>query len=411
MTTALERLTAGYWNADLKTLANPGGLTGPGAVRLNWPLVLADIAEVAEDAGAAAVLTAAMAAQFANSPATIGASATPMSISAAGTVLNPVLSAGKAWVPGMQLLFPRDPPNQATRFLARLDAYDPVTGASTVTVAASEGAGGPFNDWSVSVTAPPMNTATDTFNVTKNLRLTGEIAPAALAADQNDWNPAGLAAAAVVKASGTADRTVTGLAAGGLGDLKILENTGAYNLTLAAQSAASAAANRFDLATDLVVRAKQLVLLRYDGAASRWRVMGVTAATAAEIRAGSGAHAFMTAPEMYAALAEVALAYSGANIVTAGDAAPDLSKFYNAAITITQNSTLPNPTNAPPGKSGRIRFTVGGAGGYTLACGGNWDFEDNLAPTIPSSVGAVFYLDFDVVSASIIRARVSRVWG
>ncbi|WP_420134396.1 DUF2793 domain-containing protein [Rhodopseudomonas sp.] len=104
----------------------------------------------------------------------------------------------------------------------------------------------------------------------RGLSLTGVLAPPPLAADQNDYAPAGLGAAAVLQLSATAARAITGLAGGTEGRVLTLINVGGSSLTLRDDSAASAAANRFSLGGNLVIPAKQAALLRYDGSAARW---------------------------------------------------------------------------------------------------------------------------------------------
>lgn len=141
------------------------------------------------------------------------------------------------------------------------------------------------------------------------------------------------------------------------------------------------------------------------------RTLTVTAAGAAEYRAMTDNTKAFTAAGVAAGEAEVTLGYSGANIVTSGDAAPDMADFTNAVITLTQNSTLPNPTNAVAGKTGRIRVVVGGSGGYTLGFGSAWDFEETNLPTASTTVGYEDYIDYDVVSSTKIRARYSKRWG
>lgn len=111
-------------------------------------------------------------------------------------------------------------------------------------------------------------------------RQSGDIAPAALAADVNDYNPTGLSTASVIRqaSSGAVNRNVTGLAGGSDGRVISFFNisdVAAETITLTHEDAASAAANRFhlpNLANYLISRAS-CVQLWYDPALSRWRVM------------------------------------------------------------------------------------------------------------------------------------------
>jgi hypothetical protein len=106
------------------------------------------------------------------------------------------------------------------------------------------------------------------------LSLVSDISPAALAADQNDWNPTSLSTSQVIRASAsTTGIDLTGLAGGADGRLLMLFNVGAtYSLTLKDENASSTAANRFALGKDLELPPSGCALLLYDATSSRWRV-------------------------------------------------------------------------------------------------------------------------------------------
>lgn len=112
---------------------------------------------------------------------------------------------------------------------------------------------------------------------TKDLAFTPAIMPAALAAgNTNDYNPAGLASSSRVRqATNAANSVLTGLASQNDGEVRIIENLGPGTLTFAAESAGSAAVNRFTLpsATDLVVAIGGTLIVIYDVASSRWRAI------------------------------------------------------------------------------------------------------------------------------------------
>jgi hypothetical protein len=105
------------------------------------------------------------------------------------------------------------------------------------------------------------------------LALSGVIAPATITANQNNYAPAGLAAASVLQLSTDAARSVSGLGAGADGRVLCVINVGSQPLTLLDESASSGAANRFTLAGNLTLSGKQSVLLRYDGTAARWQAI------------------------------------------------------------------------------------------------------------------------------------------
>ncbi len=115
----------------------------------------------------------------------------------------------------------------------------------------------------------------DTGNVTlpRGLSLTGVISSAQITADQDDYAPAGLAAASVLQISADAPRGISGLAGGGEGRCLTVINVGSQPVTLLNESASSSASNRFSLNDSLVMSAKQAVILRYDGTAARWQAI------------------------------------------------------------------------------------------------------------------------------------------
>lgn len=104
----------------------------------------------------------------------------------------------------------------------------------------------------------------------RGLSLGGVISPAQITANQNDYNPAGIASASVLQISSDASRTISGLAGGGEGRIVCVLNVGSQSITLLDESGSSSAANRFTLGGNLVIAPKQASILRYDGAASRW---------------------------------------------------------------------------------------------------------------------------------------------
>lgn len=111
--------------------------------------------------------------------------------------------------------------------------------------------------------------------LTGTLTLTGTVTPAQIAADVNDYAPAGAAAATRLRlSSDQAGRLFTGLAGGADGRLVLLQNVGAFPLRLVDQAAASIAANRLALGGDYELAAGASVALDYDASVSRWRPVG-----------------------------------------------------------------------------------------------------------------------------------------
>lgn len=104
--------------------------------------------------------------------------------------------------------------------------------------------------------------------------LTGDITPAAIGANQDNYNPAGLASADVLRLEATgAARSITGLAGGADGRILLLHNIGtSYGIYLVAESTGSSAGNRF--ADTLLIPPRQSALIQYDATSSRWRIFG-----------------------------------------------------------------------------------------------------------------------------------------
>lgn len=111
-----------------------------------------------------------------------------------------------------------------------------------------------------------------TFDVTQQFRLSGDITPATITADQDNYNPPGLDTAGVLRlASDANNRTLTGLADGADGRILVLINIGATTIILSNQNTASAAANRFEFGADVEIAAAESKAIIYDATASRWR--------------------------------------------------------------------------------------------------------------------------------------------
>lgn len=118
-----------------------------------------------------------------------------------------------------------------------------------------------------------IDPATGNLTLPRGLALSGVISPATLTADQDDYDPAGLSACAVLQLSADAPRAVSGLAGGAEGRVLVALNVGSAAITLRDGSPSSVAANRFAFGGDIVLGAKQAAMLRYDGTAGRWFVI------------------------------------------------------------------------------------------------------------------------------------------
>lgn len=120
-------------------------------------------------------------------------------------------------------------------------------------------------------------------NVSEAFFLTGDISPAQLVANTNNWAPTGFSTTAAVRFSTDAARNITGLAGGADGRVIILHNIGSFNAVLTNNDAASTAANRFLFGGDVTLLPGYSITLRYDSTASLWRAI-----TSASSGAGGG---------------------------------------------------------------------------------------------------------------------------
>lgn len=112
-----------------------------------------------------------------------------------------------------------------------------------------------------------------------SLRISSVLSPAQITANQNDYNPAGLASAIQLRLTSDAPRTITGIAAnanytnaGVGGRLHLIQNVGSFSITLANESASSTAANRFSIGADLTIQPNESAAIIYDGDSQRWRL-------------------------------------------------------------------------------------------------------------------------------------------
>jgi hypothetical protein len=100
------------------------------------------------------------------------------------------------------------------------------------------------------------------------------LSPDAITGDQNDYNPAGLVDATVVRISSNDIWTITGVATGANGRLVRFWNIGAFDIILSNENTLSSAANRLHLpgGVNLRIRPDSATTLVYDVVTSRWRV-------------------------------------------------------------------------------------------------------------------------------------------
>src|SRR3954470_1713451 len=96
----------------------------------------------------------------------------------------------------------------------------------------------------------------------QSVTLSGQLSPASIGSSQNDYNPANLSTASVLRLTASTPVNITGLAAGADGRMITVINIGTNAIVLKNDDGAtSTAANRFALTGDLTLAAKQSAIL------------------------------------------------------------------------------------------------------------------------------------------------------
>jgi hypothetical protein len=135
------------------------------------------------------------------------------------------------------------------------------------------------SDWNADHTVADLVT-------TGKTALQGDISPAQLTANTDDWAPTGLAGASIIRFSTDASRNITGLTGGEDGRVIVLINVGSNNAVLM-HDVTSTAANRFFCPNnvDFTLGPKDVVVIEYDATDSRWRVSTSVAAMTGHVAA------------------------------------------------------------------------------------------------------------------------------
>lgn len=131
--------------------------------------------------------------------------------------------------------------------------------------------------------ARPASFGANHADLRRSVRFSGTASPPQITADQNDYNPADLATVSYLRLQpDTTGHILTGLAGGAEGRVVIIRVTD-FDLTLAHESTASAAANRFDLPgnADLSIKDDEVAGFRYDAITSRWYLIFSTSTATA----------------------------------------------------------------------------------------------------------------------------------
>lgn len=103
----------------------------------------------------------------------------------------------------------------------------------------------------------------------------GTISPSSISTQQDDYAPAGIAAATSIRITPGADVDITGISASQTaGRTLLLQNIDTtYIVTLKDQDANSTAANRFLFGADMVIYPLRSLAIEYDAVSSRWRTL------------------------------------------------------------------------------------------------------------------------------------------
>jgi hypothetical protein len=214
--------------------------------------------------------------------------------------------------------------------------------------------------------------------------LSGDISPSQITANQNDYNPSGLANASVLRLSSDASRNITGLQGGSDGRIVILLNIGGNDLVLLSESASSSAVNRFALYADITLAANQAAILQYDAGASRWRAL---ASPAVSSGGGAGGTADQ---ELLNAQTSLALSDALNCAQFFGDSGNRVADSFDALTYVDAAGASNLDTSVagllkPALSGGQLYTNTGGDGnrtglGWTLATGITWSasFSNHL---------------------------------
>jgi hypothetical protein len=136
------------------------------------------------------------------------------------------------------------------------------------------------------------------------------ISPVSLSADQNNYNPTGLATATVMRLTSTVSVNITGLVAPGSAPTDTLQiiNIGSFNITLVDHNVGSGAANRFNFGgQNVIISPNQSYTVFYDFTSSIWRgvslqagVSGITGTTDQVIASSSTGNVVLSLPQSIA---------------------------------------------------------------------------------------------------------------
>jgi hypothetical protein len=211
----------------------------------------------------------------------------------------------------------------------------------------------------------------------ESFALAGVLSPAQITADQNDYNPTGLADVSKLRLSCNAHgRFIGGISGGVVGRFLVLDNVGSFTLDLDHDSASSTAANRIFTPSGgrFAIQPNESVILFYDATSSRWRVVGVRGSTLGHLTLGpSGTGNFDNAGRFTASFMRFSPTGSAAQNLTGMDAAGDRVLACVANVG-TQILLIKNDSSS---STAALRFLTPGGRDYPLAPGSSvWCIYD-----------------------------------
>ena len=157
---------------------------------------------------------------------------------------------------------------------------------------------------------------------------------------------------------------------------------------------------------NITTAAGDTCIMKYEGSGN-WRCINYMRKDGTAL-AGGGTYATLTANTFTGAQigTVTALTSSGASI------AINLATNNNFSHTLTENTTLANPSNVVAGQSGSIAFTQHASSPKTLAYGSNWVFaaleNGGADPALTATNSALDVLSYYVVNSTTILAHLSK---
>lgn len=110
-------------------------------------------------------------------------------------------------------------------------------------------------------------------NVIGTFALSGDISPAQITANQNDYAPTGAGTNTVWRLNSDASRNITGIGGGTDGRVLVLINIGSFNIVLTDADVGSSITNRFSFGANVILYPGATIVLVYDSTTQRWRVL------------------------------------------------------------------------------------------------------------------------------------------